>query len=278
MGFSGIAGQNDGDSVASSEPTYLRSVFGANLRELSQSAPSIAQLCRELGINRTQYNRYLSGDAFPRPDVLHKICTFFKVDGRILLEPLEKLKRDQTEREGQSPISEAVRRQKIAQVDETKLIPGPYLFYRRSFVGDGYITVNLVCLKSDARGSMGVTGILARSRSDELGLPIAGHERRIDGMFFQHPTGFSFLSMVRNLPLWNMGFVEFAYLGNSRFLHGVSIVTQRFTSKSSLYEPVLIEQIDPTMAAMLKARHILGHKHVDTLSATAQLFFKGEHK
>jgi transcriptional regulator with XRE-family HTH domain len=44
-----------------------------------------------LGINRTQFNRYLCGESFPRPDVLSRICEFFEVDARILLEPIETL-------------------------------------------------------------------------------------------------------------------------------------------------------------------------------------------
>ena len=66
-------------------PAELRSMLGANLRQLSNQAASISALCRELGINRTQYNRYLAGESFPRPDVLHRICSYFEVDARILL-------------------------------------------------------------------------------------------------------------------------------------------------------------------------------------------------
>jgi transcriptional regulator with XRE-family HTH domain len=227
-----------------------------------------------LGINRTQYNRYLAGEAFPRPDVLHKICCFFKVDARILLEPLEALSTNPAEKEGQSPISDALRASEIVNIDVTKLIPGPYLFYRRSFTNPDYMTVNLICLRVDPRGAMGLHGLLSRVRADRLGLPVSGHERRIDGMFFQHPTGFSFLSMVRNLPLLHMGFVEFAFLGNPKFFHGISIVTQRFTSDSPLHERVLFERLDPTLTEMVKSRRVIGHTHVDRLNATAQTFFK----
>jgi len=69
----------------------LRAMFGSNLRQLSQQYASISALCRELGINRTQFNRYLSGESFPRPDVLDRICRFFEVDARILLLPLSKI-------------------------------------------------------------------------------------------------------------------------------------------------------------------------------------------
>ena len=68
-------------------PADLRNMFGENLRVLAKKYPSISELSRRLGINRTQFNRYLSGESFPRPDVLDRICSFFKVDARILLEP-----------------------------------------------------------------------------------------------------------------------------------------------------------------------------------------------
>ncbi|WP_254439314.1 helix-turn-helix domain-containing protein [Ruegeria arenilitoris] len=66
-------------------------MFGANLRQLSRQYSSVSELCRQLGINRTQFNRYLSGESFPRPDVLDRMCRFFEVDARILLRPLEEI-------------------------------------------------------------------------------------------------------------------------------------------------------------------------------------------
>lgn len=75
----------------SEDPAKLRGMFGRNLQILSAPYPSISALCRELEINRTQFNRYLAGESFPRPDILHRICNFFDVDARILLEPVEAL-------------------------------------------------------------------------------------------------------------------------------------------------------------------------------------------
>lgn len=72
-------------------PEELRDMFGANLKRLAQNYPSVSELCRQLGINRTQFNRYLLGESFPRPDVLDRICRFFDVDARILLKPLDEI-------------------------------------------------------------------------------------------------------------------------------------------------------------------------------------------
>ena len=66
----------------------IRSVFGDNLRRLCAREKSISKVCREIGVNRTQFSRYLSGEAFPRPDLLLRICTYFGVDANILIRPL----------------------------------------------------------------------------------------------------------------------------------------------------------------------------------------------
>ena len=63
-------------------------VFGENLRLLCKTRPSIASVCRDLDINRVQFNRYMSGHSFPKPNVLQQICDYFLVDSRIYLEPL----------------------------------------------------------------------------------------------------------------------------------------------------------------------------------------------
>ncbi|WP_226688333.1 MULTISPECIES: helix-turn-helix domain-containing protein [Ruegeria] len=77
-------------------PDELRRMFGANLRQLAQQYTSVSELCRQLGVNRTQFNRYLGGESFPRPDVLDRICRFFEVDARILLRPLDEIDRSPT--------------------------------------------------------------------------------------------------------------------------------------------------------------------------------------
>lgn len=109
-------------------PAELRSMFGANLRQLARRYPSVAALCRQLGINRTQFNRYLSGESFPRPDVLDRICRFFGVDARILLKPLDEIATAQDH-----PASETIDRFLAART-ETPIEPG---FYHAEETGTG---------------------------------------------------------------------------------------------------------------------------------------------
>lgn len=53
--------------------------FAHNLRKLCKQRGSIVQICKELGINRQQFSKYLSGDTFPRRKTLEQICAYFNV-------------------------------------------------------------------------------------------------------------------------------------------------------------------------------------------------------
>lgn len=75
----------------------MTNVFGDNLRLLCGRRPSIASVARDLEISKVQFNRYLNGESHPKPPVLQRICSYFDVDGRILLEPLDVVERRRAE-------------------------------------------------------------------------------------------------------------------------------------------------------------------------------------
>jgi len=61
--------------------------FSANLGLLCSYRPSIAETCRRLGINRQQFNKYLSGQTRPSRANMRKICDFFGLtEAEIMLE------------------------------------------------------------------------------------------------------------------------------------------------------------------------------------------------
>ena len=70
------------------DPANIRRVFGENLQKLIPTKGSVASVALDLGLNRTQLNRYIRSEAFPRPDVLSQICDYFGVDARIFNTPL----------------------------------------------------------------------------------------------------------------------------------------------------------------------------------------------
>ena len=54
--------------------------LAANLKYLCAHYSSVAEVCRRLGINRQQFNKYLSGTSAPSLRNLRRITTFFGVD------------------------------------------------------------------------------------------------------------------------------------------------------------------------------------------------------
>lgn len=63
--------------------------FSENLRFLCSSKSSVSELCREIGMNRQQFGKYLSGAAQPSAHNLRRICSYFGVDERELFEQHE---------------------------------------------------------------------------------------------------------------------------------------------------------------------------------------------
>ena len=62
--------------------------FAQNLRILCSYGRSISDICRRLGLNRQQFERYLTGKTQPSLATLRRICDFFGVDeGEILSDP-----------------------------------------------------------------------------------------------------------------------------------------------------------------------------------------------
>lgn len=57
----------------------LRSNMAENLRRLTNGIGSANFVCRELDINRQQFEKYLKGRSLPSPTTLRKICNYFKI-------------------------------------------------------------------------------------------------------------------------------------------------------------------------------------------------------
>ncbi|MBC9071922.1 helix-turn-helix transcriptional regulator [Thauera sp. CAU 1555] len=67
--------------------------FARNLRLLCSYYRSIAEVCRRLGINRPQFNRYLSGRYLPAANTLRRFCDFFGVEEHEIMLPSAQFER-----------------------------------------------------------------------------------------------------------------------------------------------------------------------------------------
>ncbi len=167
-------------------PSELRSMFGANLRLLSGRYPSISELSRQLGINRTQFNRYLSGESFPRPDVLDRICAFFEVDARVLLEPVESLSTGGSVLNG--PFLANYIGLGVNDIPEDFFPSGFYRFSRRSFVLNTQFIVGIVHIFRKGTHTF-VRGFEPREAMRKQGLPLDSHARQYRGYVARQEDG-----------------------------------------------------------------------------------------
>lgn len=182
-------------SKKSLTPAETHAVFGANLRRLSERYDSISDLSRQLGINRTQFNRYLSGESFPRPDVLARVCDFFGVDARVLLEPMECM------RDEQDPIANAFLRgyvgAGVANISEDIFPSGFYRFSRRSFLKNDVFVIGLIHIRRN-RNLTFVRGFESRAAMQVQDLPTDASAREFRGIVMQQEDGIVIIASRKN--------------------------------------------------------------------------------
>lgn len=186
-------------------PAELRNMFGTNLRSLARKYPSISELSRQLGINRTQFNRYLSGESFPRPDVLQRICTFFGVDARILLEPAETLSHGGQILNG--PFLSEFLGTGVKNVAEDAFPSGFYLFTRRSFLNDSQFISGLVYVFRKGDQTY-VRGLEAKEAMLQQNLPVDPYSREFRGYVTQQEDGIGMLISRRRAMTCSFNFLS----------------------------------------------------------------------
>ncbi|MEL7013480.1 MAG: helix-turn-helix transcriptional regulator [Pseudomonadota bacterium] len=168
-------------------PSEVRQVFGENLGLLTRRFKSVSEVCRELGVNRTQFNRYLSGESFPRPDVLQRICSFFEVDARILLEPLGALQHGYGDLINH-PMLEGFFGRTTVDVSEDLFPSGFYRFARRSFLDGEKFVLGIVLIKR-ADGYTFLRGFEPRSALKQKGLSTKTYTAEFRGIVMRQEEG-----------------------------------------------------------------------------------------
>ena len=237
-------------------PPETRAVFGRNLRVLCSGESSVSDLCRRIGINRTQFNRYLSGEAFPRPDILQRICTHFDVDARILLEPLASLQPDWR-------LRAALRLRDIAMPPQARpfdhyLMPdGIYQFWRKSFSHPGSYVGGLWRVYTR-------DGVKLLKSFDIYPQPVRRGTRRFSrkvpysGVFMQHFDGVSLLCSTGSENVLSFTFFEYGLSGSTRFYNGVSMLTRRQMQGTARLSSIVLERFTGDCAELLRLARQVG--------------------
>ena len=201
-----VTGQNKtGPTPKDATPAKVRGIFGENLRTLCQELGSVSDVCRRLGVNRTQFNRYLSGESFPRPDVLKRLCDFFGVDARILLEPVENLAPVQGGVLAHPEITDFVNTG-AKHLSEAAFPSGIYRFSRRGFMLPDRFVLGLVRVyrKDD---QVFVRGYEVREAMQMQGAPVTQQSREFRGVAITQEGGIAILISRRDSMTCSFNFL-----------------------------------------------------------------------
>lgn len=231
-------------------PAELRKVFGDNLRVLSRSFPSISELSRRLDINRTQFNRYLSGESFPRPDVLDKICTFFDVDARILLEPVQSLTPRGSILNGD--YLQEFSDPGLKRVTEEVFPSGFYRFTRRSFISESSFILGIVYVHR-LNGVTYVRGYEPRGAMYYQGLASDGPTREYRGFVTSHEDGVAFMLSRRNTLTYSFNYLARVSSAENSLWSGYVSRTMRESETGERVLRMVYEYLGPSYRDALPA-------------------------
>jgi len=254
-------------------PTELRDMFGANLRLLAKRYQSTSELSRQLGINRTQFNRYLSGESFPRPDVLDRICNFFGVDARILLEPAENLNR----RTGllTNPFLADFVGARAHDISEDYLPSGFYKFSRRSFVYETRFVSGLVYVFRNDDNTF-VRGYENRKSMKMQGLPGDSKTREYRGFITRHEDGIAAVMSRRNAMTSSFNFLTQVASFENNFWVGYAVRTVPETANHTRIARLVYEHLGRDTAKVMHAARSLGFTPDDELEPFHRRLLKPE--
>lgn len=246
------------------KPAELRSMFGSNLRSLAKDYPSISELSRQLGINRTQFNRYLSGESFPRPDVLARICFFFEIDARVLLEPVDNIKTVD------DPISSDFLTNFLGtgtrNLSEEVFPSGFYKFSRRSFLEADKFVVGLVYVKRETSNTY-IRGYEAKAAMEVQGIPQGHQTREFRGVVLQQEEGIAALISRRNSMTSSFNYLHRVASFENNFWVGYVTRTVRESTAGDRATRLVYEHLGHSLSKAREAASHAGYCDITDLNA-----------
>lgn len=225
----------------------------------------MSSLCRELGINRTQFNRYMSGESFPRPDVLHRICTFFDTDARILLEPVSQT-RSAPEDLINHPMLKGFFGPSTIFVSPELFPSGFYRFARKSFIDENRFVMGLVLIKR-ADGYTFLRGYEPRSALREQGLSTNAYFSEYRGIVMRQEEGIMAVVTHRDSLSCSFNFLTPETAFQSNLWEGYATRTVREKVTGSRAARMVYEHLGTRPARVLKAARETGVVSADKLPA-----------
>jgi transcriptional regulator with XRE-family HTH domain len=155
--------------------------LASNLRLLCSFEKSTSAICREIGINRQQFNKYLSASSTPSPYNMQRVCEYFDIDVSDLYLPPE-IFSERMRFRSPTPARSSPREWRAPMFAGFSGNPAPlrrylgyYITYSHSFSWTGNLVLGvtrvyehqgLICTKSLERIRDPEDGTLYRSKYD----------------------------------------------------------------------------------------------------------------
>lgn len=249
-------------------PDDIRNMFQRNLRVLIGRVPSVTQLCKELDINRTQFNRYLSGETHPRPEILARICARFDTDARILHDTVETVEHLRRPRVDDFPAL-ADFAPNMLGLDHARLPDGFYRYVRP--ISPDQVLTTLLCLRTGADGVASVQSAIPSYFIDWSGDHMTWPQRKMRGLALRSGQGAVLLFQAFRLEVVQMLYITFGALGSPNLHAGFSAVTLPPAAQRSQILPALVERVEP--GRVVQARRSCGVASIDTLTPMRRGYF-----
>ncbi|MDP1670346.1 helix-turn-helix domain-containing protein [Phaeovulum sp.] len=264
--------------AVASQPSNLelRAVFGQNLRLLSTREGSVSAACRALGINRTQFNRYLTGTAFPRPDLLYRICRHYGVDARILLEPLNDTAPPKMSAELARVLHEVIDAPLDFRLDQTLLPSGIYRLWRRSFLLPDRVIMSLARVWRD--------GLVTRMKSYEPHL-ISPSQTEITrpamhpchGIFLRAEDGITLVTLFPATRMLRFSYFRQGLAGFGALYPGYSVLGRDHADGMVRSGGTVLEFLPPPVTGLMALARSAGYRDAATVPAMFRNHLLNDH-
>ena len=254
--------------VNTAKSVALRAQFGKNLRLLCADHPSVSEVCRQLNINRAQFNRYLNGESYPRPDMLVRICEFFNTDARILTDTLDSIS---------APTSNLVTHPEISaftaleqtRVSEEDFPSGFYRLSRQSFLfPERYITALLFIYRKD--GWTFLKGSEAPQSLKAQGMPMTPEVRQFRGYVQKIEGGIAAMVSRRNALTFTFNYISPVASFDRNFWQGYSTRTVNEAINNKRITRIVYEHLGRSTKPILQTARNAGFCEFDELPSYHQ--------
>lgn len=243
-------------------PAELRSILGQNLRCLTKDSPNISELCRRIGVNRTQFNRYLNGTAFPRPDVLFRICAHFQTDANILLQPIEKKKKQEKAADDVSAMPQR-------PFDHYLLPDGMYVYWRKSFRRPELVYQGMALIRT-VGDEKRWKGYDIHDQPMRSGTRRHARSARYQGRLIQQFDGFTLLSRTPYNDLMNMTYFEYGLDSMPEYYSGITFITRRRVPEMNRLSAIVMRRLESECRSWLDCARTCGSREADAIPPVIQ--------